>query len=43
VDRIDAMRLFIRVADAGSFSKAASDLGLGSVEIHRNSMMVAAA
>jgi len=35
VDRIDAMRLFIRVADAGSFSKAASDLGLGQPTVSR--------
>jgi DNA-binding transcriptional LysR family regulator len=35
VDRIDAMRLFIRVADAGSFSKAANDLGLGQPTVSR--------
>lgn len=35
MDRIDAMRLFIRVADAGSFSKAASDLGLGQPTVSR--------
>lgn len=29
VDRIQAVRLFIRVVDLGSFSKAASDLGIG--------------
>lgn len=35
VDRIDAMRLFIRVADAGSFSRAASDLELGQPTVSR--------
>lgn len=35
MDRIDAMRLFIRVADAGSFSKAAADLGLGQPTVSR--------
>ena len=35
MDRIDAMRLFIRVADAGSFSKAASDVGLGQPTVSR--------
>jgi len=29
VDRIQAVRLFIRVVDLGSFSKAAADLGMG--------------
>ena len=29
MDRIQAVRLFIRVVDLGSFSKAAADLGLG--------------
>jgi DNA-binding transcriptional LysR family regulator len=29
VDRIQAVRLFIRVVDLGSFSKAAADLGIG--------------
>lgn len=29
VDRIQAVKLFIRVVDLGSFSKAAADLGLG--------------
>ena len=29
MDRIDAMRLFFRVADAGSFSRAAADLSIG--------------
>lgn len=35
MDRIDAMRLFIRVADAGSFSKAANDLGIGQPTVSR--------
>jgi len=35
VDRIDAMRLFIRVADAGSFSRAAADLELGQPTVSR--------
>lgn len=35
MDRIDAMRLFIRVADAGSFSKAATDLGMGQPTVSR--------
>jgi DNA-binding transcriptional LysR family regulator len=35
MDRIDAMRLFIRVADAGSFSRAASDLELGQPTVSR--------
>ena len=35
MDRIDAMRLFIRVADAGSFSKAATDLGIGQPTVSR--------
>ena len=29
MDRIDAMRLFVRVAEAGNFSKAAAALGVG--------------
>jgi DNA-binding transcriptional LysR family regulator len=35
MDRLDAMRLFMRVADAGSFSKAASDMGLGQPTVSR--------
>ncbi len=35
MDRIDAMRLFVRVADAGSFSKAATDLGMGQPTVSR--------
>lgn len=35
MDRIDAMRLFLRVADAGSFSRAASDLELGQPTVSR--------
>ena len=35
MDRIDAMRLFVRVADAGSFSKAAADLGIGQPTVSR--------
>lgn len=35
MDRLDAMKLFLRVADAGSFSKAASDLGLGQPTVSR--------
>ncbi len=35
MDRIDAMRLFIRVADAGSFSRAAVDLELGQPTVSR--------
>lgn len=35
MDRIDAMRLFIRVADAGSFSRAAADLSLGQPTVSR--------
>ncbi|MEM1106913.1 MAG: LysR family transcriptional regulator [Pseudomonadota bacterium] len=35
MDRLDAMRLFMRVADAGSFSKAASDLGIGQPTVSR--------
>ena len=29
MDRIQGVRLFIRVVDLGSFSKAAADLGIG--------------
>ena len=29
VDRIQAIRLYLRVVDLGSFSKAAADLGIG--------------
>jgi DNA-binding transcriptional LysR family regulator len=29
MDRIQGIRLFIRVVDLGSFSKAAADLGIG--------------
>ncbi len=35
MDRLDAMRLFIRVADTGSFSKAATDLGVGQPTVSR--------
>lgn len=35
MDRIDAMRLFLRVADAGSFSRAAADLGIGQPTVSR--------
>ncbi len=35
VDRIDAMKLFARVADAGSFSRAANDLGIGQPTVSR--------
>ncbi len=35
MDRIDAMRLFLRVADAGSFSRAAIDLELGQPTVSR--------
>ncbi|MEM9739980.1 MAG: LysR family transcriptional regulator [Pseudomonadota bacterium] len=35
MDRLDAMRLFIRVADAGSFSKAASDMEIGQPTVSR--------
>lgn len=35
MDRIDAMRLFVRVADAGSFSRAAIDLELGQPTVSR--------
>ena len=35
MDRIDAMRLFLRVADAGSFSRAANDLGIGQPTVSR--------
>lgn len=35
MDRIDAMRLFVRVADAGSFSRAAADLGIGQPTVSR--------
>lgn len=35
MDRIDAMRLFIRVADAGSFSRAAADLSIGQPTVSR--------
>lgn len=35
MDRLDAMRLFMRVADAGSFSKAAGDLGIGQPTVSR--------
>ena len=35
MDRIDAMRLFMRVADAGSFSKAANDMGIGQPTVSR--------
>lgn len=35
MDRLDAMRLFVRVADAGSFSRAAHDLGVGQPTVSR--------
>ncbi len=35
MDRIDAMRLFLRVADAGSFSRAANDLTIGQPTVSR--------
>ena len=35
MDRLDAMRLFIRVADTGSFSKAAADLSIGQPTVSR--------
>ncbi|WP_018148276.1 LysR family transcriptional regulator [Henriciella marina] len=35
MDRLDAMRLFIRVADTGSFSKAAADLEIGQPTVSR--------
>lgn len=35
MDRLDAMRLFIRVADANSFSKAAADAGVGQPTVSR--------
>lgn len=35
MDRIDAMRLFVRVADSGSFSRAAIDLELGQPTVSR--------
>jgi DNA-binding transcriptional LysR family regulator len=35
LDRIDAMRLFVRVADSGSFSRAALDLDLGQPTVSR--------
>lgn len=35
MDRLDAMKLFLRVADSGSFSKAASDLGMGQPTVSR--------
>src|SRR5690606_11981320 len=35
MDRIDALRTFIRVMEAGSFTQAASDLGLGQPAISK--------
>lgn len=35
MDRLDAMRLFLRVADAGSFSKAAGDMNVGQPTVSR--------
>ena len=35
MDRLDAMRLFLRVSDAGSFSRAAADLGIGQPTVSR--------
>jgi DNA-binding transcriptional LysR family regulator len=35
MDRIDAMRLFLRVANAGSFSRAAADLSIGQPTVSR--------
>lgn len=35
MDRLDAMRLFLRVADTGSFSKAAQDLDIGQPTVSR--------
>jgi DNA-binding transcriptional LysR family regulator len=35
MDRLDTMRLFLRVAEAGSFSRAAADLGLGQPTVSR--------
>ncbi|WP_084397531.1 LysR family transcriptional regulator [Henriciella aquimarina] len=35
MDRLDAMRLFVRVADTGSFSRAAADLEIGQPTVSR--------
>ncbi|MDX1291939.1 MAG: LysR family transcriptional regulator [Hyphomonas sp.] len=35
MDRIDAMRLFVRVAEAGNFSKAATAMGVGQPTVSR--------
>ncbi len=35
LDRLDAMKLFIRVAEAGSFSKAATDMNIGQPTVSR--------
>lgn len=35
MDRLDAMRLFLRVSDAGSFSRAATDLNIGQPTVSR--------
>jgi DNA-binding transcriptional LysR family regulator len=35
VDRLDAMRLFVRVADLGSFSKAADEANIGQPTVSR--------
>lgn len=35
MDRLDAMKLFMRVSDAGSFSRAAADLSMGQPTVSR--------
>ncbi|MBR9833595.1 MAG: LysR family transcriptional regulator, partial [Alphaproteobacteria bacterium] len=35
MDRLDAMRLFMRVSDAGSFSRAAADLDMDQPTVSR--------
>ncbi|MBI1187689.1 MAG: LysR family transcriptional regulator [Alphaproteobacteria bacterium] len=35
MDRLDALRVFVRVADAGSFSRAGADLGLAQPVVSR--------
>jgi DNA-binding transcriptional LysR family regulator len=35
MDRLDAMRLFVRVADTGSFSRAAADMDMGQPTVSR--------
>jgi len=40
MDRIDALRTFVRVVEAGSFSQAAEDLGIGQAAVSKRIAML---